>query len=755
MEENLYVNDLIEWELDSGNKVLERILWIDEDYTIAFLIDVNTNKGLPKLKKVSEIVEEISNRLAFKQRVDPWARVIREEDLRDTEKVIRDKAWNIISELVLEEPLIYERKARGSLVQDAIGKYNAREDNNKLIPKTVYGYLRKFWQRGKTKNSLIPDYINCGGRGKTKAYSEVKRGKPRTYKHINEIGEGINITEEDKRCILIGIDRYYKNKKNISLNQAYKLTLKDFYTYEDYIENGKLKFNLIPRSQQPTYTQFKYWYNIEFEQDVKTSIISRKGSKAYALKHRPILGTSKSETPGPGSRYQIDATVVDVFLRSVYNINWIIGRPIIYVVIDVFSQMIVGVYVGLEGPSWIGAMMALTNVVTDKVKFCKEYGIEISEDQWPCKELGDCILGDRGELIGMPPEDTLSPNLYIRIENAASKRGDWKGLVESRFHILHHETKPFIPGFVDQELKQMTGIDYRLRSRLNIDSFTGIVINLIISHNNRRHNRYQRDTDMIADDVLPIPTELWKWGIVNRSGRLKSYDEDVVKLNLLPIIKATITSQGIKLNGKLNNLFKLKGNYLYYTCEKAEKEQWFTKARSGLLTQEEKSIAVSYDIRKPNFIYLPSRDGRSFEKCSLIDPEEIYSNKSFYDIDYKLTKEDVEKQETQGEELQKEIDVTVDIENIVNTAEDNFKLDQDNTITKTQQIAKIGENRKNEKNQRREDEGFELQRTQSESISDSKDEVQTKDTSSNKLLVPDYSNILEQNREGRKRGRSN
>lgn len=54
------------------------------------------------------------------------------------------------------------------------------------------------------------------------------------------------------------------------------------------------------------------------------------------------------ETIGPGSRYQIDATIGDVYLVSEYNRNQIIARPIIYVVIDVFSRMITGVYVGLE-----------------------------------------------------------------------------------------------------------------------------------------------------------------------------------------------------------------------------------------------------------------------------------------------------------------------------------------------------------------------------------------------------------------------
>lgn len=59
----------------------------------------------------------------------------------------------------------------------------------------------------------------------------------------------------------------------------------------------------------------------------------------------------------------------------------------VYVVIDVFSRMVVGLYVGLEGPSWFGAMMALANTVSNKVLYCKQYGIDITKEDWDCHYL--------------------------------------------------------------------------------------------------------------------------------------------------------------------------------------------------------------------------------------------------------------------------------------------------------------------------------------------------------------------------------
>ena len=692
MANHLYVNDLIEWLNESEQSTVERIIWIDENYTLAFIFDINTNKGVPYPKRISEIEEAIDEGYALKLKSDPWLKIVKDDELSDKELEIRNRAWNTISNLVLQEPDIYDRKIRGSLVTNAIAQCD-----EKIIKKTIYGYLRKYWQRGKTKNALLPDYYNSGGRGKTKNYSsDKKRGRPRKYSNNSKIGIGVNITEEDRRIFRIAISKFYNNRKRNFLTIAYKLMLKEYYTEETVFDhNGVKKAVLIPPDKRPTLNQFRYWYDKE-QKDVKKTISSRRGSRAFALEHRAILSNSKQETIGPGSRYQIDATIADVYLVSKYNRNWIIGRPVVYVVIDVFSRMITGVYVGLEGPSWLGMMMALVNAATDKVKFCAEYGIEITEEEWLAHHIPDAILGDRGELAGKNVETSID-NLGIRIENAAPYRADWKGLVERHFRIIHDRVKPFLPGYVDVDFTQRGGKDYRLDAKLDLDQFTRIIIYLIRYHNNEHHlQEYDREEMMIADDILAIPKELWKWGIANRSGRLKTIPEDIVKLNLMPADKATITPKGIR--------FK----QLYYNCEKATKQQWFERARSKSMTKEDKSLDISYDPRKPDIIYLRSPDGRDFEKCYLIDLDNKYSGRSIYDIEYLQEYEKQQKQVNQGQQIQKEIDLMTVIENEVKQAQILTEAVQDKTLSNNQKVKGIRDNRAFEKQNRRELEAFEL-----------------------------------------------
>jgi hypothetical protein len=101
---------------------------------------------------------------------------------------------------------------------------------------------------------------------------------------------------------------------------------------------------------------------------------------------------------GPGAQYQIDATISDIYLLSQFDASNLIGRPVLHIVVDAFSRMVTGVGISLEGAGWNSAMMAIANMATDKVAFCSEYGIEITENEWPCHHVPAVLRGDRGEL---------------------------------------------------------------------------------------------------------------------------------------------------------------------------------------------------------------------------------------------------------------------------------------------------------------------------------------------------------------------
>ena len=78
--------------------------------------------------------------------------------------------WDCIKEMVLLEPEIFESDKRGRVIKAAVDKTGK---NKRLF----YKYLTQYWQRGKVKNALLPDYKESGGKGKEKTFTERRMGE--------------------------------------------------------------------------------------------------------------------------------------------------------------------------------------------------------------------------------------------------------------------------------------------------------------------------------------------------------------------------------------------------------------------------------------------------------------------------------------------------------------------------------------------------------------------------------------------------
>ncbi|SHK48535.1 Mu transposase C-terminal domain-containing protein [Paramaledivibacter caminithermalis] len=663
-----------------------RVLYVDSDRACLYYVNIDSVTSMPRKETIEKIEAEIKNNLLV-QIKDPYITTYSEDKLSDLQKEKRDTDWEIVDSFwQSSKDQLLNKKGREKKIREI-----AEEANLSIFK--IKKIFSRFWQRGMTKNALLPDYINSGGKGKSKKLSKNKVGKPRKVNLVGEAIEGINVTEEIKKIFEVSINRYYRKKEKPSFKLVYDSMLREFFS-DRYVENGEVKYKLWDKSRIPTYQQFYYWFRKL--QNLEKDITFRESSKAFDLNYRPILKNSTMETDGPGTRFQIDATVGDIYLLSSLNRDRIIGRPVIYAVIDVYSRLITGIYVGLEGPSWIGAMMALDNMVADKVEFCKSYEIEITKEQWSSKHLPEIIIADRGEFEGYSVEN-LTNNLNIKIENTPPYRGDLKGIVERYFRTTNEKIKHKTPGAILKEYRQRGDRDYRLDATLTLEEFTQMFIKMVLHHNHKIIDKYPMDKEMISDELTPTPINLWNWGIKNKKGRLRVIDRDIMRLNILPKGKASISRAGLK--------FKK----LYYSSQKAIEEQWFVKPKH-------RWIEIVYDPRNINQIYIPSEDGRQYEKCYLLEKSKQYKDCILEEIIFQEElKEELIEWEA-NEQVQYNIDLDKEIDDIIKKA----KKEKQRTVTQTTSKAKktqgIKENRKLEKEIKRMEEAFEIGREKKEGI---------------------------------------
>ncbi|WP_027720827.1 Mu transposase C-terminal domain-containing protein [Maridesulfovibrio zosterae] len=582
------VNEVLKYEEN-----LFRVLQIFPEQLV--WIDIDDPKVFPVIMLIRELHAALEEGVLLRTE-DPFAQLAFENpESGSSAQKRRDKSYDLIKEIVTNSNS-YLPKVRSEYINKIVA-------DGRATKRTIYLNLRKYWQRGQTPNALLPDYKKSGGKGKKRKANGKKLGRPRKYAP----GIGVVVDEQVERFFRMAVDRYLLKDKGISLAYAYRRCLK---LYKNYFPD-------IPESEVPTKRQLQHFYSREYSQVQKLK--KRTTAIEYIKDVRPLKGTANSNVLGPGSRFEIDATIADIYLVSDSDRGNIVGRPVIYMVIDVFSRMVAGFYVGFESPSYAAAMQALAIAMTDKVELCKQLGFEdITYEQWPVVGLPNAILADRGELLGHQIE-SLESSFAVRIENAPPYRGDAKGIVERSFKTLQADFKPFAPGVVEKTLvKKRGGKDYRLDAKLSVSEFKKIILSSVLYHN-RFHllSKYDRDVDMPADLEM-TPLSLWNWGIQNRTGRLRVASEDALRISLLPRVKATVSELGISVFG------------VYYTSSELMKSGWMHRSKD---VRRPVGLYAAYDPASAAHIYLFPYKGKSdYWVCTLTDRSREFRGSSFWDV---------------------------------------------------------------------------------------------------------------------------
>lgn len=651
-----------------------RIIHIDHDEDLCVYVYLEKSLSMPKVEMLPNIEREYSNNNIV-EICDPYFKIKSNRDLSEIEIRKRDEAWQIIEKYwEARKNDILSKKTRMQVFQEIVDT-----ENIPLI--TVKRIFSRFWQRGMTRNALLPDYANSGGKGQERDLKDKKVGRRRIYNENDT--EGIVITDAIKKQFEVATNKYWRKGQKKSLRQVYRLMLADFYSIT-VGKNSEIEKIIRGSDYIPTFVQYYYWF--KKNENTVLDIKLREGEKEYELKHRPLLSSSTLEAPGPGFRFQIDATTADLYIVSEIDRGKVIGRPTVYIIIDVFSRMITGVYVGLESPSWSGAMMALDSMVADKVELCKKYNIEIEEEDWPCTFVPEAIIADRGEMEGYGVENLIN-NLNITIENTSPYRGDYKGIVERFFRTINERIESFLPGAIMKDYRKRGDPDYRLEAKLTLREITEIVFRCILLHNIREIEKYPLSPVMIKDEVKPTPLDIWNWGIENKKGTLRKIDRNRFRMNILPRGKATI-SRGAVIHKNL-----------HYGASELLNEAFYKHLKL-------KSIGIVYDPRNMEHIYYLKDDGVNYITFNILDRSRDFQDMFLEDVMAANQKATKLRQTAQKLQLQKETELDQIIMKIAKESTKNTNQAIDPKLSKAQKIKDIRVNRAEEKELNRKTEAF-------------------------------------------------
>lgn len=660
MKHEICVNQILQSAQDATDY---RVLWISPDNAYAWWISLTGKKRIPT--KIA--MHELERRLASEELMAVSEPDISISQPTETEEERLNEIWDMMKDAVLDEPAIYEKRSRAAHLQRIAQEWGKSPNN-------LYRFLEKYWKGGKTKDALRPRLHVCGGRGTQKHYGNKNGG--RVAKNTGTSGKVLN--DQDFRNFERAVRKYYLTKARPTFKSVYDRMLADDYSRPVEMPDGRIQWHILPEEQCPSLRQFQYWY--KKRRDVKTETEKRDGTRTFNLSGRAITGRLDHGLMGPGAQYQMDATIGDIYLVSQFNRQDIIGRPAIYFLIDTFSRMVVGMYIGLEGASaWTGAMMALANAVSDKVAFCAEYGVQIQPEEWPCHHAPSVILADRGEMESRAATN-LSTMLGIRVENAPPYRGDLKGIIEQLFRRISENALTYLPGRVQKDQGQRGAPDYRKESALNLREFTAAVIWTVLYHNNKHYmTKFEKSARMMADAVPSIPLELWNWGKATMPGSLQLLPVERVKLAVLPRDTGKVTAKGI--------LFRK----LYYTSQKMRDELWFEKARQN----GSYPCTVSFDPRNMEAVHVWNDDLNGGTWCHLVDHHQKYGHLSMDEVNHEMEKLGQERRSR----LHEDQDALSDLQRKLGTLAEEAAAQQKNgqDAQGAKRLANIRDNRRAEK----------------------------------------------------------
>jgi putative transposase len=303
----------------------------------------------------------------------------------------------------------------------------------------------------------------------------------------------------------------------------------------------------------------------------KTSLerlIERTTLRHYKTAMRGLTGRNWRDVSGPGHTWAIDSTVGDIYLRSALNRAWIVGRPIVYIVVDVWSTAVVGFYVCLTGPNWSTAKVALFNSAADPSLVADLWGYQPILSLQPAPTLCYAILCDRAEYLSQGHRSTAI-RLIPLTQYAPPYRGDLKGLVEVIHRIEKDAQFLFIPGAMDFRRAEMElrKVDPS-KCCMTVREYVQYLYELFTSYNLTADRSNRLDAHMIAAGVFPSPAGLWRFGHeVGIAFRRHIGQEDLIT-EFLPGAQARVRRDAVRYAG------------CDYSSKEVEKQDWTSYARA-------------------------------------------------------------------------------------------------------------------------------------------------------------------------------
>ncbi|WP_341521418.1 hypothetical protein AABC73_25300 [Pseudomonas sp. G.S.17] len=408
----------------------------------------------------------------------------------------------------------------------------------RLSEKTIRRWVYEWFKSGGNAAAVVGAFTSPSAR---KTHNPQLVGKKRGAKASGNASSDVSAAEAAP-TIIKAYEKFILTRKMTWLAAYFEMLITMYGVPPEAIAKmGKgllMEPVLLTKYRLPTLMQFRYRCR---------ELAKNRAEVDYELP-RGSRGSARDSVPGPGF-FEIDATFFQIQLVSRLTKSLLVGRPIVYLIVDIYDGTIVGYAVTLENPSWATAALALHNCFSDKNKTFERLGLDFTTEDWPCHHLPSMLRADRAELVSnMGHNFNLSG---IKVEITPSMTPEAKGTVEGKHSHLKKKNGRFdLPGRYSKILKRRES-NGKKKAALDIFEFEKILVEIIMDLN---HSPVK--PDQIPPDALAFGSKvatrigLHSWALEHRAGFTRNMPQNFIYEFLLTQGKGSVTPQGIKLNGE-------------------------------------------------------------------------------------------------------------------------------------------------------------------------------------------------------------
>lgn len=349
--------------------------------------------------------------------------------------------------------------------------------------------------------TLFYNYLRSG-RNK---FSLVDHRKGNYRKRVPHSKDYENPKNDVDEILKYGLKMFVKYGKP---GQAYDAVLRQYFREPVEAPDGSsVKMVTLPEEERSVSYKMLYNYIRKHTEDYSCK---GKDERDKQNNNRQLVGNSRTGVYELGQIVEADEMELGCYVVDQNDGETVLGKAVVYCMVEVLSGICIGAYVSLENNSMRGFQQVFLSLLEPHKNQTKGYNIDYDEEDWPSMIVPNEIRCDRGSEYMSKAYSKAMGELGIRNTPVPPGCGSLKGVVESFNGLVQTYLKAQLKNNGYIEDKYRGGDLAKGAACLTLEEIRGLVYQSVILYN-RRVFEGLIDKKYVDNNVSPTPKAIFAY----------------------------------------------------------------------------------------------------------------------------------------------------------------------------------------------------------------------------------------------------